>query len=170
MLDCDIDFSGLSVQEIDALSDIASTLKAENKNIANVLKTYETQIQHIHNLVGSNDRQVLAGLLDILLDGLKQLANKDKPITVDECRFLAKVPEILSEYIFIPASKMPDAHLLSHFKNTDWVRPVSEDEEKYFLQELMADPADYESDTLQVIEDQMDASNESENELSDLLT
>ena len=169
MLDRNIEFSEFREREIDVLSDIASSLIAEDMNATEPVMAYELQIQNVQDLIKSNECAVLSGLLDMLLVGLKKLLDEKKPLTKDDCQFLKKVPDILSEYLLIPSSRIPDAHFFSHFKNADWLRLLTEDE-KIFLQSLKVDTTGHDSEKLQVIEGDAGGDDKLEIDLSELLT
>jgi len=137
MLDCDVESSELGSEEFDTLSDIASGLSTNMQETATILNAYEEQLKFIRGLLKPFDHAVLQGLSSILAEGLAKLVDEKRPLTSDECHFLKKIPEILSEYAYIPTSKIPDAHLLTHFKNPLWIRPVNAQEEKEFIQFLI---------------------------------
>lgn len=137
MLDCDIESSELGSEEFDSLSDIASSLTVEMLDTSGILKAYEKQLHFILGLLKPFDHDVLQGLSFILAEGIDELIKENRQLTSDECVFLKKIPDILSEYALIPSSKIPDAHLLTHFKNPQWIRPVSSQEEKEFIQFLI---------------------------------
>ena len=81
------------------------------------LAAYEDQLRFIMRLLKPYDHTVLQGLASILSEGIEKLVDEKRQLNIDECIFLKKIPDILSEYAFIPTSKIPDAHLLTHFKN-----------------------------------------------------
>lgn len=143
MLDCDAENSELGIEEFDTLLDIASELNVDMPDTENILKAYEEHLQFICVLLEPFDHAVFQGLSLILSEGLNKLIDKKRQLNSDECVFLRKIPEILSEYAFIPTSKIPDVHLLKHFKDMSWIRPVSADEEKKFLKYLVEGPLDF---------------------------
>lgn len=169
MLDCDIEFSVFRAQEVEILSDIASSLTVDVADATENIELYEAQIETIHTLVNPNERMVLSNLLLILLEGLQRLIHGNKPLTTDECQFLKKVPEILSEYILLPSSRMPDAHFIGHLKNTHWLRPVTAGEEKRFHKFLMGDSGEIEDEAPPFLVEPMGNDDEIEIELSDFL-
>jgi len=126
-------------QDVQALSDIASRLNIETSDTQLVLNQYEEQLQNIHDSLITSDHAGLLRLSVILFEGLQMLINANRNLTENECRFLKKIPEIFSEYVFIPSSKISDAHLLSHFKNPQWIRPVTREEENEITQLLVRD-------------------------------
>lgn len=137
MLDYDIESSELGSDEFNTLSNIASTLGVGMQDTAIHLAAYEDQLLFIMRLLKPYNHVVLQGLAAILSEGIQKLIDENRHLSIDECVFLKKIPDILSEYAFIPTSKIPDAHLLTHFKNPQWIRPVSANEEKEFIQLLI---------------------------------
>ena len=137
MLDYDIESSELGSDEFNTLSNIASTLGVGMQDTAVHLAAYEDQLRFIMRLLKPYDHTVLQGLASILSEGIEKLVDEKRQLNIDECIFLKKIPDILSEYAFIPTSKIPDAHLLTHFKNPQWIRPVSANEEKEFIKFLI---------------------------------
>jgi len=126
-------------QDVQALSDIASRLNIETSDTQFVLNQYEEQLQNIYNSLITSDHAGLLRLSVILSEGLQMLINANRNLTENECSFLKKIPEIFSEYVFIPSSKISDAHLLSHFKSPLWIRPVTREEENEITQLLVRD-------------------------------
>ena len=137
MQECEIEFNDFRSEDLNALSTIASTLIADEISAVEDIKLYKLQVQEIYDSINSDKRFVLSGLLVILIEGLDKLISEDKKLNLDECKFLKKIPDILSEYILIPTSKIPDAHLLCFLANTNWVRPVTRDEEKTYRRSLI---------------------------------
>jgi len=173
MLSSEIDDCRIGSQDVDILSDIASHLSVEVPDIQLVLNHYEKQLKVIHDSLISSDHEGLLRLSVILIEGLHKLVNAKRNLTEDECHFLKKIPEIFSEYVFIPSSKISDAHLLSHFKNPRWIRPVTIEEEKEITKMLVNDNFVFEAEE-QYVETQEDfisqgSNNETEIELTDFL-
>ena len=137
MLDCDIESCELSSEEFDSLSDIASLLTAEMQDTRATLEAYSQQLNFIRDLLKPFGHNVFQGLTAILIEGIDVIVKENRQLSSGECVFLKKIPEILSEYAFIPTSKIPDAHLLTHFKNSQWIRPISAQEEKEFIKFLL---------------------------------
>lgn len=169
MLDCKIEVSDLIAREIDSLSALASSSIVTGGDSGKVVAKYIKQVQVIHGLINPDDCIVLNGLLVILLDGLKNLLDKKKALDNDECAFLIKIPDILSEYLFIPSSRIPDVNLFNHFKTANWFRPITEEEESILMQSLMENRTDDANETTPISESQLDADDDLEIELSDLL-
>ncbi len=142
MLECETDIAELNTEDIDNLSCIASSLDSATTDLDNVLANYCDELHHLCDPITSPHYKVLQGLCSILFEGINCIAIESRTLTEDECKFLKKIPSILSEYVFIPTSRIPDAHLLSHFKNPKWPRPITEEEEKAFLNALMNDDVD----------------------------
>ncbi len=142
MLDCDIEGNELCSEQFDALYDIASNLCVDMEETEPVLMAFDKQFKFICDLLVPYNHSVFKALASILSEGLDKLISENRPLAKHECIFLNKIPEILSEYAFIPDSKIPDVHLLNHFKNPDWIRPVSHDEEKLLLSCLMDNTKD----------------------------
>ena len=137
MIDSDIEDSELGMEQFDALFEVSSRLSVEGDNANLVLKEYDEYFSSICVLLLPYNHAVFSDLTTILSEGLNIIIDDNRPLIESECAFLKRIPEILSEYAFIPESKIPDLHLLNHFKNKEWVRPVNEGEEKALLQHLL---------------------------------
>ncbi len=124
--------------EIAALSDTATHLLkwatgSNTGDVATHLHQYARQLQTACECLNPSAHESLACFSIIIEEGLEQLIGEKRPLTRDESSFLQKIPTILSEYILIPESKIPDAKFLRHLKNKHWIRPISADEEKVLL-------------------------------------
>lgn len=139
MLDINNEISELSPQGIDKLSMTANELSSEKEDVHSLLESYCDELHQVCDDLHDPHYEVMQGLCHILIEGISTIAEESRRLTDRECDFLKKIPTILSEYVFIPTSKIPDAHLLSHFKNPAWPRPITEDEEEKFLHALMDD-------------------------------
>jgi len=137
MIDSDIEGSELGMEQFDALFEVSSRLSVEGGKASPILKEYDEYFSSICVLLLPYNHAVFSDLTTILSEGLNIIINENRPLIESECLFLKRIPEILSEYAFIPESKIPDLHLLNHFKNKEWVRPVNEDEEKVLLSHLL---------------------------------
>lgn len=137
MLDSAEEDCRIGTLDVKILSDIASGLSVNNEGTSLILNEYDKQLKVIHDLLVTSGHAGLLALSDILSQGLHLLIEEERSLTKNECEFLLKIPEIFSEYIFIPSSKISDAHLLSHLKNKDWIRPVNIDEEKNIVKLLV---------------------------------
>jgi len=137
MIDSDIESSELGTEQFDALFAVASRLSDDDYDTNLALVDYEKYFSSICELLLPYNHAVFQDLATILSEGLNKIINENRQLIDSECVFLKKIPEILSEYAFIPESKIPDLHLLNHFKNNSWVRPVNVDEEKILLQHLL---------------------------------
>lgn len=137
MISSDIEGSELGTEQFDALFAVASKLSVDGECANLDLMDYEKYFSSICELLLPYNHAVFQDLAAILSEGLNKIISENRPLIDSECIFLKRIPEILSEYAFIPDSKIPDLHLLNHFKNDTWVRPVNVDEEKVLLQHLL---------------------------------
>ena len=137
MIDSDIEDCELGMEQFDELFEVSSRLSVEENNPYPVLKEYDECFSSICVLLLPYNHAVFSGLTTILSEGLHIIIDENRSLFESEYEFLKRIPEILSEYAFIPESKIPDLHLLNHFKNKDWIRPVSGDEEKVLLEHLL---------------------------------
>jgi len=137
MISSDIEGSELGTEQFDAFFAVASRLSAGGECANLDLMDYEKYFSSICELLLPYNHAVFQDLATILSEGLNKIISENRPLSDSECVFLKRIPEILSEYAFIPDSKIPDLHLLNHFKNDAWVRPVNMDEEKVLLQHLL---------------------------------
>ncbi|VAW64526.1 Signal transduction histidine kinase CheA [hydrothermal vent metagenome] len=141
MLDHEHKSGEACTDSIKTLSDITSGFNNNETDSVAYLKQYKALLHPICNCLYTPVHESLPGLSAILLEGIDLLIAEKRALTDDEFSFLQTIPEIFSEYIFIPESKVPDARLLSHLKNRQWVRPLSSEEEKSFIKLLMSPPA-----------------------------
>ncbi|HED36393.1 MAG TPA: hypothetical protein ENJ08_19525, partial [Gammaproteobacteria bacterium] len=131
--------------EIAALSDTAARLfkwattntDGNTREIATHLNQYARQLQSACECLNPSAHESLACFSIIIEEGLELLIGEERALTINESSFLKKIPDILSEYILIPESKIPDAKFLRHLKNKYWIRPVSATEEKVLLELLV---------------------------------
>ncbi len=160
MLENSVENCQIELHDVEALKNIASNFNQNEKSDKLLLEKYKKQLNIIHDFLVSSGHQGLFQLSEVLSEGLKQLIDENRSLTRDECNFLKKVPEIFSEYIFIPSSKISDAHLLSHLKNPTWVRPLTEEEDKKITALLIkkndAENENISIDTIDVDGDELD--------------
>ena len=123
----------LHVAEVDALSSMSSKLAPDMSYTRLALIDYKGQLERICSYANPDEYACMLDLSMILIDGIDQLIDEDRNLSTHESDFLKKFSEILSEYILLPNSKLPDAHLLYLFKDPQWVRPITENEEKGLL-------------------------------------
>ncbi|VAW51554.1 Signal transduction histidine kinase CheA [hydrothermal vent metagenome] len=127
--------------EISALSNTAAHLLRcsptdTKNNTATHLNQYIKQLQTACECLSPSAHESLACFFAIIEEGLGLLIDEKRALTKDESSFLQKIPDILSEYVLIPGSRIPDAKFLKHLKNKYWIRPISIDEEKVLLELL----------------------------------
>lgn len=145
MLNHEDELSEPGTDEIHALSDTAARFStdagASATNTKVCLSQFGKQLQTACECLNPAAHESLACFSIVIEEGLELLINEKRQLTEDEAAFLQKIPDILSEYILIPGSKIPDAKFLMHLKSRHWIRPVSADEEKVLLELLLPSPA-----------------------------
>lgn len=137
MQECEYEVSGLSVADIDKLYTIVDSLNDSDCDAQSLLNEYIEGIYQLCGSISSPGYTVLHDLCIILVQGIDSILSECRALTVDEIVFLKGIPKILSEYIEIPKSKIPDVHLLGHLKSTSWPRPLTVEEAKHFSELIL---------------------------------
>ena len=130
------------VKAITNLSDIVLTLKTNNDHCGSLIGEYKQQLDEICGVVDRGDYAGFLELIQIFNEGLEVLIGEDRALSDAELGFIDKFPHLLSEYLNFPSSKITASILVRHFKNSSWLRPISDDEYErlmaYILEEDVA--------------------------------
>ncbi len=146
MLDYSVDTVEITSEGIARLMSAAGEFCLGDVQSPMHLQSYKSELEQLCERLHSSHYKVMQGLCDILFEGIDSIIDESRPVTDKEIQFLQRIPEILQEYIDIPRSHIPDAHLLNHFRNPEWARPVSEDEEEKFIHQLLEQDEEVVSD------------------------
>ncbi len=168
MLDFDADLTDMS-SDIDKLSGLISDLRLEIDSPSTILIKFQQNIESLSKQLCSTDDSIMCHLVKILSEGIESITDESRNLTENELSFLDKIPTILYEYIELPKSKIPDAHFLTHVKNSQWTRKITDDEELYCLDKLTRKRTDLSSSPVpvEIVNDvQIIESSEIENDVS----
>ena len=138
-------FSELStdvVQSISKLSEIVLALRTNNDRCASLLGEYKQQLNDICGVVDSGDYAGFNDLVQIYNEGLEQLIMENRALSEPELEFIDKFPHLLSEYLNFPSSKITASILVRHFKNDDWLKPITDDQYEKFMAYLLDEEVD----------------------------
>ena len=116
------------------LANISRQLEGSASNDINQLMSrYRHQIELICSEVDQSEYLGLIDLMVIMDAGLDALIERGTGLNDFEISFLQEFPVLLADYLSMPGSRIAASILVKHFKKTDWIRPITLDEQKMLM-------------------------------------
>ncbi len=126
-----IDSGTDEVTEItDGLGHLAAAIPTDTSSIAGPLENYRSKLQQFASLGLKTGSSGLWDLSNILIDGLDELIVESRKLTTAEFQFLNKLPQLLADLVLFPESRIAGRVLLNYLKRPEWVKPLSDADEK----------------------------------------
>jgi chemotaxis protein histidine kinase CheA len=129
--------TGMLLEYVSELERVANSFPDASTNRFMLLAEYRNLINKI--CAGSSrdpEHEGMVGILCVLLDGIDVLLQDVTAFSAFHQVFLAKIPEYINEHLNFPDSKMPCSFLVRHMSSHLWVRPLSLDEQQYYIDRI----------------------------------
>ena len=130
-------YTGMLLNQACDLEKVALTFSDASANRFMMLTEYKELVTSISTSCSRHpEHEGMVGLLCILLDGIEVLLNDITQFSNFHQLFLSKIPEFIIEHLNFPESKMPCSFLVRHMSSNLWVRPLSLDEQHYYIDRI----------------------------------
>ena len=131
-------YTGMLLDHVNDLKAVANTFIDASTNRFKLLTAYRERVNTICSACSRHpEHEGMVGLLCILMDGIDVLLDDIAVFSTSHQVFLAKIPEYVNEHLNFPESKMPCSFLLRHLSSKMWVRPLSIDEQQFYIERIM---------------------------------
>jgi len=106
-------------------------------SVASLLDDYKKQLQLVCTDIDQNDYLGLFDLIVIMDEGIDALIERNTGLDDSEIEFLAELPGLLADYLAMPGSRIAASILVKHFKKTQWIRPITLDEQQMVMSYIL---------------------------------
>ena len=131
-------YTGMLLDHVNDLKAVANTFINAPTNRFKLLTAYRERVNTICSACSRHpEHEGMVGLLCILMDGIDVLLDDISVFSTFHQVFLAKIPEYINEHLNFPDSKMPCSFMLRHLSSKMWVRPLSIDEQQFYIERIM---------------------------------
>lgn len=127
-----------------ALPDYVSDLEKVSRDFFSASANQQQLVAEYRELINKicsscsrqDEHEGMVGLLCILQDGMDLMLADKALLSNDKLGFLARMTGYISEHLDFPESKMPCSVMVRHMSSKSWVRPLSADEQKFYLDKI----------------------------------
>jgi chemotaxis protein histidine kinase CheA/ActR/RegA family two-component response regulator len=129
--------SSLVMEHASELEKLARTFSDASANPQKLIEEYK---ELVNKMCASCSRQEehegMVALLCILLDGIDEIVADITLLSAGRMSFLARIPGFITEHLDFPESRMPCSFMVRHMSSALWVRPLTADEQQYFIDRI----------------------------------